>query len=333
MTPMRRFFRVALLALSVPSAAVTTKIEVVPAEAARPSPSALPSIQAPLSAPLLAPPAVPLPEPLAPINKTSEAPGTQTQTDSGPTIFDGNSSDRPPLPEADGPPDIIPVRPAQTGDAVRIAGRTYVLAERMGEVLQANGHRGYEGTNRVFRAKDEPLVIKFIYPALKEIAFYGGEREALAEMDKTPIPHSRLKASSRDGLALVKELVSGESLRGVTAEGPLSREQRVALLEMTVLYVSLGHTADLSLSNLVWQAPEKRWILIDSGGYDIAPPWDTLVKILSKSTLLGIDKVGFLSALRERLGADSPAWRAVETSALTPYQKTLLEDLHRHDRR
>ena len=338
MRTVRRFLGTIFLVLTVTVSAATTKIEVVPVEAARSAPSALPALQMPLLSPAAVPfvaPAVPL----APQAVAAQAPSAleSASRDEEPpsggvsSLFDGGFADKTSLPEEIGLPDIIPEWPAQPGAAVRVAGRTYVLGERLGEVLQSNGHRSFEGTNPVYRVEGEPLVVKFIYPPLKNIEIYGGEREALVEMDKTPIAHSRLKASSKDGLVLVKELVVGEPLYRVTAEGPLSREQRVALLEMAALYVSLGRTADLNLTNLVWQEQEKRLVLIDSGGFAFAQPWAPLGQILSRRNLFGIDGTGFLSALRKRLGPDSPAWRAVETSAQAPAHKTLIEDLRRRN--
>lgn len=348
----RRFLGMAFLALAAPASAVAAKIEVVPTETFRPAPAIMPVLQMPLAAPqsislvsplvspaqAAAPFVSPAPAPVlfAPAQKppaeASDKRDEKPQSNTGASLFDGSSAVKSSPPETLGPPDVLPEWPGRPGDAARIGGRTYVLGERLGEIV-LNGLKQYEGSNPVYRVKDEPLVIKFIHPRLKEVPVYGGERNALVEMDKTPIIHSRLKAASADGLVLVKELVSGVPLYRVTEEGPLTREQRVALLDMSVHFVSLGRTADLNNSNLVWQAPERRWVLIDSGGFDFAQPWAPLGQILSKRRLLGIDAVGFLAALRKRLGPDSPAWRAVETNATLPQNKALIEDLHRSDQR
>lgn len=332
----RRFLWILLLA---PAPAAAAKVELVPVETGRSAPAALPALQPPLGAAIITPMAAPLAVPAAAPTAGPHAPAARqtavplAPADPGAPIFDGDTADKTALPETTGAPDIIPEWPGRTGDVARIAGRTYVLGERLGAVVQANGHDGYEGTSPVYRVKDRPLVIKLIHPGFKDIGLFGGERDALVEMARLPIAHSRLVASSADGLVLVKELVSGVSLRQATEAGPLSPEQRVSLLDMAVLYVSLDRTADLSLTNLVWQAQEKRWVLIDSGGFDSAHPWAALGQILSRRRDLGIDGVAFLAALRKRLGPDSPAWRAVETSARAPDYQALLEDLRNRDRR
>ncbi|OGR90527.1 MAG: hypothetical protein A2V88_17305 [Elusimicrobia bacterium RBG_16_66_12] len=335
----RRFLWTLLLAPAAPAPAAAAKVELVPVETARSAPAARPALQPTLGAPLIAPLAAPLAVP-APVPAAIPAAPAAQQTvipsapaDPGAPIFDGDFGDKTSLAEAVAAPDIIPEWPGRTGDVARIAGRTYVLGERLGAVVQANGHGDYEGTNPVYRVKDQPLVVKLIHPGFKEIGLFGGERDALVEMARLPIAHSGLVASSADGLVLVKELVSGVSLRRVTEAGPLSPEQRAALLEMAALYVSLGRTADLSLTNLVWQEKERRLVLIDSGGFDFAQPWAPLGQILSRRNLFGIDGAGFLSALRKRLGPDSPAWRAVETSARSPAYQALLADLHDRGRR
>jgi len=337
MRTVRRCLGTIFLVLTVPVSAAPTKIEVVLAGTARSAPAVLPAPQMPLVSPLAAPLAVPVVSPaqmavpfiqaVAPAPQAAEARSPspardeESQADAQSALFDGSEL-----------PDIIPEWPGRPGATVRIAGRTHVLGERLGEVLQPNGHSEYEGTNPVYRAKDEPLVVKFIHPSFKKVPLFGGERDALIEMAQTPIVHSGLKASSKDGLVLVKELVEGAPLHRVTKEGPLSLEQRAALLDMTTLFVSLGRTADISPTNLVWQVQKKRWVLIDSGGFAPAQPWAPLGQILARRKDLGIDGVGFLVALRQRLGPDSPEWRAIATQAQAPAHKALLEDLRRHDR-
>lgn len=305
-----------LLVLSAPASAAGSRAEAAPLKAARRT-----SVSA---APELRPP--PAPPPLA----ATLTPPRAVEDGTFSLEYDPEDARRP---ETPGPPDAVPEWPGRTGDTVRLAGRTYVLAERLGRVVLADGRVGFDGRSPVYRVKDEPLVVKLIYPPFKNVGDFGTERESLEEMSRTPIAHSRLKASSVDGLVLVKEFVDGTPLREVVAYGPLGPEQRAALLNLAAQLVSLGRTADLNVGNLVWQAEEKRLVLVDSGGFSFAQPWTFLDQIINLSKLYGIDGAVFLAALRERLGSRSPAWRAVEDNALFSRHRHLLEVPHRRDQR
>jgi hypothetical protein len=212
------------------------------------------------------------------------------------------------------PPDESPAWPGQTGDRVRIAGQTYELGEKLGE-----------GTSAwVYRVRGRDLVVKIISPELKDIEVFGGEREALAAMAKTDIPHAALRAISADGLVLVKDLVVGTPMYKV---GRLDAAQRTGLAELMVKLVRIGHTADLNMGNLYWTA--RGWVLVDAGGFAPASPWGPLGQYLSneRSQATGFSPAELLAAVRQRLGADSTQWRAVLDSAKYPHQEQALAAL------
>jgi len=156
---------------------------------------------------------------------------------------------------------------------------------------------------------------------------FGGEKDALEAMSHTRIAYARLHDASADGMTLVKDLVRGEEMWKVVDKGPLSPAQTGSLLDLAAELVSIGHTADLNWGNLLWDG--KRWVMIDSGGFQQVGPWGPLGQILSEERRArsGIDAGAFLRALRARLGPDSEAWRGVQTGAAWPYQKAILAEL------
>jgi hypothetical protein len=216
-------------------------------------------------------------------------------------------------------PDSIPEWPGNQGDTVRVNGRSYVLGEKLGE-----------GTGAwVYAVEGEPLVVKLVYPGFADVPVFGSEVAALEEMARTDIPHARMRGHSKDGLVIVKDLVSGERICDIAKRGGLGPEHVAALVDFAAGLLRLGRTADLNLGNLIWDAGKRSWILIDAGGFDSGPAWGVLGQLLSRSrsTASALDPKAFLTALAAKLGRDSAAWKSVVETARTQEHRDMVRSV------
>jgi len=224
-------------------------------------------------------------------------------------------------------PDRVPTWPGQTGDRVRLDGRTFILGRRTGEDNNAVAYHAEGGR--------WGYAVEFLRPGSRDIPDNAPEAEALRDLDRTDIPHAKLIAQSADGLVMVKESMEGDSGRTLLARGPLRARQKENLAELAARLIAGGYTGDLAPGNLVFAHWDDGWTLVDGSGFRKARPWETLKQLLDGDFAKkgGVAPVALLAAIRGRLGPDSRAWADVlKDGHSAPELRAHLDDLAATDR-
>ncbi|TBR19323.1 hypothetical protein EPO15_14330 [bacterium] len=203
-----------------------------------------------------------------------------------------------------GTSDLAPSFPPKPDEKVRVGGKTY----KIGRQLASGPDWSLHEPAGLGRSEEAILVFS---PDAK--AAFEKEKNALESLDKTDVPHPKLKAAGNGVLVLVQRNLDGWDTMGLLAKG-LSHSQWNGLADLTANLIRAGAVADLSPKNLIWEHWRGWWALKSGKGWRAAGVPEVFDQVLALQGAIP-NRAAFLSALRGRLGPDSAEWRRVVAAA------------------